>query len=110
MSLERVLKALLSLGISETDAQVYIYLAIKGPKQAGNIIIDTKVTMQQVHRSLQRLYIERMIRMNDENPAEFSALPFEEVLDMLIHIKKKQALAIKKRRKKILSSWEAKNE
>jgi len=110
LSLERVFKALLSLGISVTDAQVYIHLAIKGPKQAGNIIINKKVTKQQIHRSLQRLYNKKIILLNDEYPPEFSALPFEEVLDMLIKIKKKQALTIKKRRKKILSSWEANDE
>jgi hypothetical protein len=38
--------------------------------------------------------------INSEYPAEFYALPFEEVLYMLIKMKKEQALAIKKEGKK----------
>jgi hypothetical protein len=32
-------------------------------------------------------------------------LPFDEVLDMLIEMKKEQAQAIRKRKEKLLSSW-----
>jgi sugar-specific transcriptional regulator TrmB len=32
-----VLDALVSLGLSQTDAKVYIYLASKGPQDAENI-------------------------------------------------------------------------
>ena len=35
LSLERVFKALVSGGLSETDARVNLYLALKGPKKAG---------------------------------------------------------------------------
>ena len=48
-----------------------------------------------------------MIILSNELPADFSALPFEEVLDMLIEFKQEQAKDVKKRRKEILSSWKA---
>jgi predicted transcriptional regulator len=105
LSLERVFKALVDLGLSETDAQVYIYLATKGPAKASNIIHNLTVTKRQIYRSLKWLQNRSIIIANDEHPVEFSTLPFEEVLDMLIEMKHEQAQAIKKRRKELLSSW-----
>ena len=105
MSLERIFKALIDLGLSETDAQVYIYLATKGPAKARNIIHNLTITERQTYHSLKRLQNRSIIIANDKHPIEFSALPFEEVLDMLIEMKQEQAQAIKKRRKELLSTW-----
>jgi sugar-specific transcriptional regulator TrmB len=106
LSLERIFKALVDLGLSETDAQVYVYLATKGPAKARNLIHNTSVTKRQIYRSLKKLQNRGVITSNDEcPPAEFSALPFEEVLDMLIEMKQEQAQKIKKIRNELLSSW-----
>jgi sugar-specific transcriptional regulator TrmB len=105
LSLDRVFKALVNLGLSETDAQVYIYLATKGPAKARKIVIYNKVSNRQIYRSLKRLHNKKIIRINSEYPTEFTALPFDEVLDMLIEMKKDQAQAIRKRREKLLSGW-----
>jgi sugar-specific transcriptional regulator TrmB len=107
LSLERIYKALVSLGLSQTDARVYIHLATKGPAQARRIIDDLSVTKRQVYRSLNRLQDKSIIIANDKHPKEYSALPFETVLDMLINLKQEQAQDIKKRRKELLSSWRA---
>ena len=107
LSLERIFKALVSLGLSQTDARVYIYLATRGPVHARRIIDDLSVTKRQVYCSLNRLRNKSIIIANYKHPKEFSALPFETVLDMLIDLKQEQAQDIKKRRKELLSSWRA---
>ncbi len=107
MSLERIFNALVSLGLSQTDARVYIHLATKGPSQARRIINNLSVTKRQVYRSLNRLQNKSIIIANDKRPKEFSALPFETVLVMLIDLKHEQAQDIKKRRKELLSNWRA---
>ena len=38
MSLERIIKALIDLGLSQTDAELYIHLATVGPATARSII------------------------------------------------------------------------
>ena len=38
MSLERIIKALIGLGLSQTDAEVYVHLATAGPATARSII------------------------------------------------------------------------
>ncbi|MFX0067194.1 MAG: helix-turn-helix domain-containing protein [Candidatus Hermodarchaeota archaeon] len=109
MSLERIFKALVSLSLSETDAKIYIHLATKGPAIARMITKNLSINSGQVYRSLKHLQKKDIIKSNNEYPTEFSALPFEKVLDMLIELKEEQAQDIKNRRKALLSSWK-KNE
>jgi sugar-specific transcriptional regulator TrmB len=105
LSIERVLKALVSLGLSQTDAQVYIYLATEGPAKARNIINGLTINERQVYRSLKRLQNKGIAISNNERPFLFSAVPFEAVLDLLMEIKKEQAQALEESRKEVLSSW-----
>ena len=107
MSLERIYSALISLGLSETEAKVYINLAMKGYSRARKIVDDLGISKRQIYRSLKVLERKGMIIVSNELPADFSALPFEEVLDMLIEFKQEQTKDVKKRRKEILSSWKA---
>jgi sugar-specific transcriptional regulator TrmB len=95
----------MSLDLSQTDAQIYIYLAREGPAKAKNIINGLTINKRQVYRSLKRLRNKGITTANDEHPFEFSAVPFEEVLDLLMEIKKERAQALKESRKEVLSSW-----
>jgi sugar-specific transcriptional regulator TrmB len=105
LSLERILKALVSLGLSQVDAQIYIYLATEGPVKARNIINSLTINEREVYRSLKRLQNKGIIIANDECLFLFSAVTFEDVIDLLMEIKKEQAQALKESRKEVLSSW-----
>jgi len=94
-----------SLGLSQTDAEIYIYLATEGPAKARKIISGLTINERQVYRSLKRLQNKGITIANDERPFEFSAVPFEEVLDLLMEIKKEQAQTLRESRKEVLSSW-----
>jgi sugar-specific transcriptional regulator TrmB len=80
-----------SLGLSQTDAKVYIYLATNGPKKARAIIDYLNINRGQVYKSLRRLQNKGATVSSNEHPIKFSAVPFEDVLDMLMKIKKEQA-------------------
>ena len=86
LSLERVFKALVSLGLSQTDARVYIFLALKGPEKAASIVKKLKISKQQIYRSLLYLQDNGVIVANDERKSSFSALPFEEALKYAIEL------------------------
>ena len=107
MSLERILTALMSLGLSQTDAQIYIYLATEGPAKARNIINRLTINERQVYRSLKRLRNKGIAIINDERPFEFSAVPFEELLDLLMEIKKEQAKALQTGKEELISDLQA---
>jgi sugar-specific transcriptional regulator TrmB len=108
LSLERVLKALESLGLSQSDAQVYIYLATTGPKKARELINKLAIGKRQVYRSLKRLRNKGIAIIDDERPFELSAVPFNEVLDLLMEIKKEQAKALQASKEELVSDFRIK--
>jgi sugar-specific transcriptional regulator TrmB len=105
LSLERVIKALIGLGLSQTDAEVYVHLATTGPATARNIIRNLAFNKRQVYRSLKRLQSKGITITSDEHPSEFSALPFEEVLDLLVEVKREQAKTLRESKRAVLSNW-----
>jgi sugar-specific transcriptional regulator TrmB len=103
LSLERIIKSLVSLGLSQTDAQIYINLATEGPAKARNIINRLTINKRQVYRSLKRLRNKGIAITNDERPFLFSAVPFDVVLDLLMEIKKEQAKALQASKEELIS-------
>ena len=105
MSKERVLKTLEGLGLSRADAEVYVYLAKKGPRKGRRLANDLQITKQQLYPSLRNLEKKGIVTVSLDRPALFSAVAFEKVLELLITIKMDQAKAIKETKKELLNSW-----
>lgn len=105
MSSDRVLKAIMSLGLSETDAQVYVFLALNGPHKAKDMAGKLSLYKEQLYRSLKNLRDRDVVKATADYPAVFLAIPFEEMLDLLTEIKKEQAYALSKAKEELLSNW-----
>jgi sugar-specific transcriptional regulator TrmB len=103
MSLERIIKSLESLGLSQTDAQVYIYLAATGPKKAKDMINALTINKRQVYRSLKRLRNKGITIANDERPFEYTAVPFERVLDLILEVKREAAKVLQASKEELIS-------
>jgi sugar-specific transcriptional regulator TrmB len=102
MSLERIFKTLVSLGLSQTDARVYVFLALKGPEKALSIVKNLKISKQQIYLSLKHLQYKGIIVSDSESKNSFTALPFEEALGSLIKKEKEQNKMVQKT---LLSTW-----
>jgi len=102
---EMLLKALVSLGLTEVDAEIYLLLAREGPQKGRNVAEVLKLYKQQLYRSLKRLQKKGVINASLERPARFSAVSVERILDFLIEAKKEQALALQESREDLLSRW-----
>jgi sugar-specific transcriptional regulator TrmB len=105
LSLERIIEALVSLGFSQTDAELYIYIATKGPETARKISDSLSINSRQTHCSLKRLQNKGIVMKNNEVPSEFSALPFERVLEVLLEIKNKQAKSLEENKAELISDF-----
>jgi sugar-specific transcriptional regulator TrmB len=105
LSEERVIKALKGLGLSSVDVQVYIYLARTGPQKMTEIALALDLSENKIDRSLQELQSIRIVKASIENPLEFVAVPFEEVIDLFIEVKKEQAKTLQENREELLSNW-----
>jgi sugar-specific transcriptional regulator TrmB len=106
LSLNRVFKALIDLGLSEFEAQVYMFLETKGAAKARRIAASLQINRTQVYRILKRLQDKKIIKTIVGCPTKFSALPFEEALNLLIQHKKKNAKKAQNNKKELLSDWQ----
>jgi len=107
LSLELVLRALVSLGFTQTDAQVYIFLAPKAPQNARDIANALKMKSQQLYPSLKNLREKGVINCTTEHPQLFSAVPIEDALSSFINANLEEAQHMEENKKKILSFWQA---
>lgn len=107
LSQEKVLKKLRDLGLTRIDSKIYIYLAKNGPQKGKDLSKALKVQKQQVYSSLKKLQSKAVVSATLEHPARFSAVPFENVLDLFIKAKLQEAQTIQHEKSKLLSSWQA---
>ncbi len=102
-----VLQTLTNLGFDPVDAQVYLFLAKQGLQKASTITQTLTLTKQQIYPSLKRLQHRGIVISTLEHPARFTAIPFEQVLDLFIKSRIEEAQSIQQRKKEILSSWQS---
>jgi sugar-specific transcriptional regulator TrmB len=107
LSQEKALKTLESLGFTQLDAKVYVFLAKKGPQKAGDIAKCLKIPKQSIYFVIRNLQSEGIVTSTVERPARFSAVPFERVLDLFVSAKMEEAKQIQRNKDEILSDWQS---
>ncbi|HLN44296.1 MAG TPA: helix-turn-helix domain-containing protein [Candidatus Sulfotelmatobacter sp.] len=105
MSHERVLKVLINLGLTRRDARVYVHLAKHGPQKVRNIVEALKMQEQHLYRCLRSLKNKRIVDSTIERTAEFSAIPFDKALELLINAHLKESRNIEQEKEEILNEW-----
>ena len=105
MSIERVLRTLEGFGLKSIDAEVYVYLAKKGPQKRINIADVLKISKRHLYPILKTLQDKGLVTASPEHPALFSALAFEKALDLIVEANMEQAKAIKETKEELLSNW-----
>jgi sugar-specific transcriptional regulator TrmB len=105
MSLKRVLETLAGLGFSQSDANVYIFLAKKGPHRGKDLCTTLNMPKPFLYQCLSRLKNIGAVTATPERPAQFSAVPFEKVLELLIKSKVEEAQSAQRDKEKALSDW-----
>jgi sugar-specific transcriptional regulator TrmB len=107
LSKERIIKVLKGFGFSNIDTQVYVFLAIKGPHNVREITVALNLHENKVYGSLKDLESIEIVKASIEYPLEFIALPFEELLDLFIEVKKEQAKTMEETKDELLFQWKA---
>ena len=108
MSLERVIKALIGLGLSRVDAEVYVYLAKDKPQRAIDLAKVLNFDKKKIYMSLKNLQRRGIVAVTSHKHTIFFALPFEEALDLLIKMKRDQAQTMHESKEELLATWETK--
>jgi len=105
LSLELIIKVLVELGLSRSDAELYVYLAKKGPQKTVDLAKALIYNKREIYSSLRNLQTKGLVT---KDRTSFSALPFEEALELLISKEKEKAQAVQKSKDELLASWETK--
>ena len=107
LSLNRALKALKSLGLTEIDAKVYVYLSKRGPHGVDDLADALGVTSRQLVFSLETLRTRSMVDSASEPSVKYFAIPLERVLDEFTKTAKEQAKALQASKDELLRAWRA---
>jgi len=107
MSLDVLLNTLVDFGLKRTDAQIYAFLAKKGPKRGKDLVRALKITRQQVYPSLKKLQKRGIVNSTTKHPAVFSAVSIEEVLDMFIKTRIEEIKRLIQNKEEALCKWKS---
>ena len=107
MSRENIRRALGEFGLTEKESEVYILLAREGVLKGLDISKRLRMHKAQVYTILKNLQSKGAVETTLEAPARFTAVPFENLLDLFIRTKKEQASSMEKQRDSLFSSWES---
>jgi sugar-specific transcriptional regulator TrmB len=107
LSQEKALRTLESLGFTQLDARVYVFLAKKGPQKAGDLAKCLRIPKQSIYFVVRNLQSNGIITSTVGRPARFSAVPFEMVLDLFVNAKMDEAKQIQRNKDAILSDWQS---
>jgi sugar-specific transcriptional regulator TrmB len=102
LSLDRIIKALVDLGLSRVEAEVYVFLAKKGPLKVETLEKFLNYKKNQIISSLKTLKDKKLVFSEVE---EYVALPFEEALELLIEQGKKKAKELQNNRENLIDTW-----
>jgi sugar-specific transcriptional regulator TrmB len=105
LSFELLIETLVGFGFKPTDAQVYIFLAKKGPQRGKDLVNSLKITKQQLYPSLKNLQERGIVNSTHERPAIFSAVSIEKVLDAFIKARMEEIQRMIQNKEELLSSW-----
>jgi sugar-specific transcriptional regulator TrmB len=105
LSRDEVLTTLVSFGLTQMDAKIYVFLAKRGAQKGRDIRKALKITKQQLYPSLKNLQKRGIVSTTLEYPARFIAIPFEKVLDLFIKAKLEETQRLQKSKAEILSKW-----
>ena len=107
MSEETIKKVLNEFGLTDREAEVYIFLAKHGVHKGGEISKQIKMPKALVYHILKSLGKKGVVESTLEFPARFAAVPFEAVLELNIRSKREEAALIEKRKSSLLEDWKS---
>ena len=98
-----------SLGLTETEAQAYVYLSRRGPHGLSDLADALKVTNERLALVLENLTAKNMVNSAPEPSGKYYAIPLERVLDEFTESAKEQAKALQASKREFLRAWRAKS-
>ena len=93
------------IGLSEKEAEIYIFLAKHTALRSGEIAKLTKIDKAEVYRVLTNLQTKGLVEKTLEAPTRFTSTPFERAIDSFIKYKRNEATLVEKTKSELIKDW-----
>ena len=90
LSEKTIKEVLINSGLTEKEAEVYIFLAKHGASKTRKIARLMKKDKAQIFRILKRLQTKGFVESTLEFPTRYTVVPFENVLDSVVKAKQEE--------------------
>jgi sugar-specific transcriptional regulator TrmB len=99
---ETIKRVLRNSGLTEKEAEVYIFLARHDVRKGTEIASLLRKDKAQVFRILRRLQAKGFVEATLDFPTRFTIVPFENVIDSIVKAKQEEVAFIKETKKDLL--------
>ena len=93
--MEKLIKELMSLGLTEQEAHIYVFFAQNYSDKKKEVMSQLQIGEQELTDSLNRLTEKGFIRIKLKDSNIFSVIPLEIVMERLIKEKLREVQEIK---------------
>jgi sugar-specific transcriptional regulator TrmB len=97
-----VKKILKDFGLTEKEAEMYVFLTKYGALRSGEISRLAKIDKGEVYRILKSLGTKGLIEKTMEAPARFMSTPFERAIDSFIKNKREEVSIVERKRNELI--------
>jgi sugar-specific transcriptional regulator TrmB len=101
-SIEKVLK---NFGLTATESELYIFLAKRGVLKSREIAGQMKKDRAQTLRLLKNLQGKGLVEATLEVPTRYAPVPFEQIIDLSIKLRKDEAALLEGTKNQLLDYW-----
>ena len=105
MGTEKVQKVLSNLGLTDKEAELYIFLAKHEPLRSGEISKGIRTHRVEVYRMLKSLQTKGAVQATLESPTRFTTVPLETILDSFIKAKREETALMESTKQSVLKDW-----
>jgi len=102
---KNIIEVLRDYGLTEAEAEVYIFLAKTGVQKARDISSSLNMNKAQSYRILKDLETRGIVEQTLETPSRFTAIPFEKLLDVIIRGKRDEVDSLEDKKVDFLAYW-----
>lgn len=100
-----MIKTLITLGFGKCAAEIYVFLALNGAQRASTLAKALRIYERKVSHILEELQNRKVISVSQDFPKQFSALPFDRLLDLIIEGNLQKARKMEQDKDDLLALW-----
>jgi sugar-specific transcriptional regulator TrmB len=106
MSLKRAMQTMKGLGLTEREAEIYLFLTKRGSLNENDLSFALNISKKKLSQSLINLEIKKMIKVSQKNITMYSAINLEKVLNESMKKSRQLAKELQAKRDEFLAIWD----